>query len=545
MLQPLDFAVIVVYLAGIAWLGIRAAGKQRTTTDYFLGGRDLPWWAVCFSVIATETSTLTVIGIPAVAFGGALIFFQITLGFLIGRILVSAILLPRYFRGEQETAYAFLGHRFGDRMRALASVTFMLTRLLADGVRLFATAIPLKVIALSAGWEISYATIIIVIGLVTICYTFIGGLKAVVWVDTVQMIIYVGGAVLAVFLLLGHLPADWLARAVAEGKTQIWQLDPGITSWFGQPHMFSPSVVLGLGLTDWLTQPYTFVTALVGGTVFSMASHGADQLIVQRILACRSLKDGRRAIIWSGVGVMIQFALFLLVGLLLWAYYNGATLDALGLSRGDEVFPKFIVEGMPAGISGLLLAGIIAAAMSTLSSSLNALAGASIFDVFQRYSSRSLSDASALRLSRIMTLFWGAALIGFAMLFTDMQNPVVELGLSIASFTYGGLLGAFLLGILSKKAREVDAIIAFVATIVLMTVVIFSVFYSSVEGSWLFAWRPGADLKAELGLVSLAWPLYTVFGAAGMVLLGSILGLRHRDSGVAGDSTERSAPTTT
>ncbi|MCH7975276.1 MAG: sodium/solute symporter [Bacteroidetes bacterium] len=525
MLQPLDFAVIVVYLAGIAWLGIRAAGKQRTTTDYFLGGRDLPWWAVCFSVIATETSTLTVIGIPAVAFGGALIFFQITLGFLIGRILVSAILLPRYFRGEQETAYAFLGHRFGDRMRALASVTFMLTRLLADGVRLFATAIPLKVIALSAGWEISYATIIIVIGLVTICYTFIGGLKAVVWVDTVQMIIYVGGAVLAVFLLLGHLPADWLARAVADGKTQILNTS--------------------MSLTDWLTQPYTFVTALVGGTVFSMASHGADQLIVQRILACRSLKDGRRAIIWSGVGVMIQFALFLLVGLLLWAYYNGATLDALGLSRGDEVFPKFIVEGMPAGISGLLLAGIIAAAMSTLSSSLNALAGASIFDVFQRFSSRSLSDASALRLSRIMTLFWGAAIIGFAMLFTDMQNPVVELGLSIASFTYGGLLGAFLLGILSKKAREVDAIIAFVATIVLMTVVIFSVFYSSVEGSWLFAWRPGADLKAELGLVSLAWPLYTVFGAAGMILLGSILGLRHRDSGVAGDSTERSAPTTT
>ena len=195
---------------------------------------------------------------------------------------MSVILLPRYFRGEQETAYAFLGHRFGDRMRALASVTFMLTRLLADGVRLFATAIPLKVIALSAGWDTSYAVIIIVIGLVTVCYTFIGGLKAVVWMDTVQMFIYVGGAVLAVFLLLGHLPADWLARAVADGKTQILNTS--------------------MGLTDWLTQPYTFVTALVGGTVFSMASHGGDQLIVQRILACRSLKDGQRAMIWSGVG---------------------------------------------------------------------------------------------------------------------------------------------------------------------------------------------------------------------------------------------------
>ena len=522
MLQPLDFVVIVVYLVGIAWLGIRAAGKQRTTTDYFLGGRDLPWWAVCFSVIATETSTLTVIGIPAVAFGGALTFLQITLGFLLGRILVSVILLPRYFRGEQETAYAFLGYRFGDRMRALASVTFMLTRLLADGVRLFATAIPLKVIALTAGWDISYAAIIIVIGLVTICYTFIGGLKAVVWVDTVQMFIYVGGAVLAVFLLLGHLPADWLARAVAEGKTQILNTN--------------------MSLTDWLTQPYTFVTALVGGTVFSMASHGADQLIVQRILACRSLKDGRRAMIWSGVGVMIQFALFLLVGLLLWAYYNGATLDALGLSRGDEVFPKFIVEGMPAGISGLLLAGIIAAAMSTLSSSLNALAGASVFDVFQRFSRRGLEDAFALRLSRGMTLLWGLVFIGFAMLFTDMKNPVVELGLGIAGFTYGGLLGAFLLGILSKKAREVDAMIAFVLTIVVMTIVIFGVFYSSAEVSWVFAWRPDAEVKAARELASLAWPLYTVFGAAGMVALGSLLGLRHLNSDAPGESAGHSAP---
>lgn len=506
-MQPLDFIVIAVYLAGIAWLGIRAAGKQTTTTDYFLGGRDLPWWAVCFSVIATETSTLTVIGIPAVAFGGTITFFQITLGFLIGRILVSLIFLPRYFRGEQETAYAFLGHRFGDRMRGLASITFMLTRLLADGVRLFATAIPLKVIALTAGWDISYATIIIVIGLVTICYTYVGGLKAVVWVDTVQMFIYVGGAVLAVFILLGHLPAGWFEYAASEGKTQM-------LNWGG-------------GLTDWLTQPYTLLTAVLGGAVFSMASHGADQLIVQRILACRSLKDGQRAMIWSGVGVMVQFALFLFVGLLLWAYYHGVSLDSLGLSRGDEVFPKFIVEGMPVGVSGLLLAGIIAAAMSTLSSSLNALAGASVMDVIARFTGRRLEDKSTMRLSRFMTAIWGVVFIGFAMLFTDMQNPVVELGLGIAGFTYGGLLGAFLLGMISKKARELDAILAFVVTIVVMTVVIFGFYYSSVDASWVFEWRPSAAIKAERGLVALAWPLYTVFGSAGMVLLGSLLGLRH------------------
>ncbi|NNF57743.1 MAG: sodium:solute symporter, partial [Rhodothermaceae bacterium] len=349
MLEPLDFVVIVVYLLGVAALGMRVGRGQRTTADYFLGGRDLPWWAVCFSVIATETSTLTVIGIPAVAYGGTLLFLQLTLGFLLGRIVVSAVLLPRYFRGELVTAYAFLGDRFGDGMRGLASVTFMLTRLLADGVRLFATAIPLKVIAAGAGLDISYATIIIAIGLVTIAYTYVGGLRAVVWVDVVQMAIYVGGAVLAVLLILNALPAGWWAQAVEAGKTTM--LD------------------FGSGPTDWLTQPYTFLTAVIGGTVFSMASHGADQLIVQRILACRSLRDGQRAMIGSGIGVIVQFALFLLVGLLLWAYYDGAALDALGLSRGDEIFPKYIVESMPTGLSGLLLAGIIAAAMSTLSSS--------------------------------------------------------------------------------------------------------------------------------------------------------------------------------
>ncbi len=509
MLEPLDFVVIVVYFVGIAWLGIRAAGKQRTTTDYFLGGRDLPWWAVCFSVIATETSTLTVIGVPAISFGGPLLFFQITLGYLIGRVIVAFVFLPRYFRGEQETAYAFLGHRFGNRMRMLSSVTFMFTRLLADGVRLFAIAIPFRVVALLAGWDVSYLVIIVAIGLVTICYTFIGGLKAVVWMDTVQMVIYVGGAVLAVFILNGQVPADWLASAAANGKTHLLN-----TTW---------------SVTDWLTQPYAFATAIVGGAVFTMASHGSDQLIVQRILACRSLADGKKALIASGFGVMVQFGLFLLLGLLLWAYYDGATFADLGLARGDEVFPKFIVEGMPPGVSGLLLAGIIAAAMSTLSSSLNALAGATVYDVLPNLSGKGMDDATALRVSRWMTLVWGLVFIGFATLFTDMQNPVVELGLSIASFTYGGLLGAFLLGILNRRATETDAMIAFAVTIAVMTTVIFGVYYSATEASWIFAWRPDAQLREARSLVPLAWPLYTVFGAAGMVLLGSLLGLRHGD----------------
>ena len=511
MLQPLDFIVIVAYLAGVAWLGVRVRGEQTTTTDYFLGGRTLPWWAVCLSVIATETSTLTVIGVPAVAYGGTLLFLQLTLGYLLGRLLVAAVFLPRYFRGELVTAYAYLGERFGDAMRGLASVTFMLTRLLADGVRLFAAAIPIRVIAAGAGLDLGYPVIIAAIGVVTVAYTYVGGLRAVVWVDAVQMGIYVGGAIVATGLLLGALPPGWWGEAVAAGKTDL--------------------VALGAGLDEWLTSPYSFPTAVLGGAVFSMASHGADQLIVQRILACKTLADGRRAMIGSGVGVILQFALFLFVGLLLWSYYRGAPVEALGLTRGDEVFPKFIVEGMPPGLSGLLLAGIVAAAMSTLSSSLNALAGTTVLDVVERLRGRRPDAGAALRLSRILTLAWGVVFILFAVLFRSIDNPVVELGLGIAGFTYGGLLGAFLLGILVPAARQVEAVIAFLATIGCMTLVIFGWFYSTVAGEWVFMLRPDEAVREAQGLVPLAWPLYTVFGAGGMVVLGGLLTLIRRGIG--------------
>jgi solute:Na+ symporter, SSS family len=250
MLTTLDYSVIVVYLIAVVIFGIKVSGRQRTTSDYFLGGRDLPWWAVCFSVVATETSTLTVIGIPAVAYLGSLTFLQLTFGYIIGRIVVSIYFLPRYYKGNLSTAYAFLGERYGQGMRSTASVTFLITRLLADGVRLFATAIPLKVMADMAGLEMSYFQIILLIGIATIAYTLIGGIKAVVWMDVVQMGIYVGGAIIAVFMLLGEAPTGWLAAAAAEGKTQIFDFQ------------------MGDGVAAWLTNPYAFITAVVGGALF-------------------------------------------------------------------------------------------------------------------------------------------------------------------------------------------------------------------------------------------------------------------------------------
>ena len=508
MLTALDYTVLLIYLAGVAWLGIRMSGRQGDATDYFLGGRDLPWWAVSFSVVATETSTLTVIGIPAVAYGGSLTFFQLTLGYVVGRVLVAWIILPRYVDGSMRTAYEFLGVRYGQGVRSLASMTFLLTRLLADGVRLFATAIPVRVMLLSAGIDVGYGVIILVIALVTTLYTLIGGLRAVVWVDVVQMLLYLGGAVGALLILTGEAPAGWAARAADAGKLVIFDL--------------------GSGLQSILTSPYVLPTAVIGGAIFSMASHGTDHLIVQRLLACRTLVDSRKALVASGFVVMLQFMAFLAVGLLLWAYYGGAALAELGLSRGDEVFPKFIIEGMPPGVSGLLLAGIIAAAMSTLSSSLNALASSTVFDIlgYLRRGKAEMTSEEELRISRLATLGWGVVFVVFANLFTDQQNPVVELGLAIASFTYGGLLGAFLLGMVAPRTRSVDAGIALVGSVVLMTLIIFGVWRG--DAGWMFVFRPDAAEVAELGLRAIAWPWYTAIGALLTLGIGSLSALRHR-----------------
>jgi len=509
MLATVDLFIIAIYLAGVAVFGIWAGGAQQSTTDYFLGGRDLPWWAVCLSVVATETSTLTVVGVPAVAYGGSLTFLQITGGYLLGRLLVAVYFLPRYYEGELKTAYAFLGSRYGDTMRGTASITFLVTRLLADGVRLFATAVPLKVIADTAGVEVTYFEIILVIGLVTALYTLVGGIKAVVWMDVVQMLLYVGGAVIAIGFLLSDVPPGWWNGAVTAGKTNL--IDVGGDLSFGR----------------WWTEPYTLGTAVIGGGIFSMASHGTDQLIVQRLLACRDESDSQKAIIGSALVVMLQFALFLGVGLLLWVHYDGASVDALGLQRGDEVFPKYIIEGLPPGLSGLILAGIVAAAMSSLSSSLNALASSSVNDLYERIAGETLNGNRGLLISRLLTLFWGVVFIGFASLFQDSNNPVVELGLSIASFTYGGLLGTFLLGLWHPRTRQLDAMVAFVATIGTMVLVIFGVWHSPVDG-WVFLINPSDTRVAELNLRGIGWPWYTTIGTALNLAIGHVLAMRYR-----------------
>lgn len=482
-MQTLDLVVIVAYLLCSAWLGLKLSGRQRDVKDYFIGNRQLPWWAVCLSVVATETSALTVISTPGVAYLDNVTFLQVAIGYLIGRVIVAFLLLPRYYRGEMTTAYAYLGLRFGRGMQSTASVTFLFTRLLADGVRLFAAAIPMKIVLDSYGLEVSYFTIIALLGIVTVLYTFLGGIRAVVWVDVMQMGLYVVGGVVALAVITNSLDVNFLAVAAEEGKTQFLDFT-----------------------SNPISAPYATVTAVLGGALLSTASHGADQIIVQRLLGCRSLRDAQKAVVGSAVVVFVQFALFLAVGLALYSYFERATVEQLGFNNSDEIFPTFIVEGLPAGLSGLLLAGIMASAMSTLSSSLSALSSSTMSDLYQRFSSRALTDAQGLRLGRVFTLGWGLVFIAAGSMFTGTDNPVIELGLSVASLTYGGLLGAFFLGLWVRRARQLDAIIAFAVAVAAM--------------SYLFLFQPD--------LVGFTW--YTAIGASIVLVLGWTLSLRHGDA---------------
>lgn len=498
----IDAIVIVLYLVLVAVFGIWSAGKQRSTTDYFLGGRSMPWWAILFSVVATETSTLTFISIPAVAYGGNLTFLQLTFGYIIGRVIVAVWFLPAYVEGELSTAYHYLEKRFGSAMRKAASFTFIITRLLADGVRLFATAIPLAIIFRFAGvfshWGDMqvYLLAISVIAFITLIYTFLGGIKAVIWMDVVQMVVYIGGALFAMSLLFGKIDqsiGETLTLLVDAGKFQLFNFG-GDLSW-----------------AEFIADPYVFWVSMIGGAIFSIASHGTDQLIVQRLLATGSLKSSQKALIWSGIVASMQFGLFLFIGLILYAFYGGQSPAEIGLATTDEVFARFIVDHMPVGIAGLIVASLFAAAMSSLSSSLNALASSTTYDLIKPVSGSDWDDTKELWVSRMVTIFWGVILTGSAFLFTwlqlsgDDRPAIVELGLGIASYTYGGLLGIFILGRVFPGPDRKDAMIGFFSGLIALLFM--------VEGA-LQQFLPGEGL-------TIAWPLYTAVGGVIVVVVAN------------------------
>src|SRR6266436_6179586 len=427
-IHPLDLAIVIAYLLGVTALGMCFRRGQQNATDYFLGGRTAPWWALAFLIVATETSTLTIIGTPAISYGSNLTFIQLVFGYLLGRVLIVLLLLPGYFRGEFFTAYALIEKRFGEEMRAVAATTFLITRALAEGVRVSAIALVISVVL---GTSEKFAVVLVIA--LTILYTLEGGMKAVIWTDVAQLAIYLTGSTVTLMVLLHRIPGGWteVTQAAAAAGHKLQVLD------------FSFS---------WSTK-YTFWSGLIGGAFLTMATHGTDQIIVQRLLAARSERDSRRALLASGVIVLIQFIVFLLIGVLLFVFAQHAPLLPPG-ERTDRILPLFLVREMPPGLAGLLLASIIAVAMSNASGSLNSLAASSVLD-FARLRGRSADQEKFLRLSRGMTLVWGLVLWGLGLL---NGGPVLEPGLTVASLPFGSLLGLFLLGTLDRGANARGAL---------------------------------------------------------------------------------------
>ena len=429
----IDLAVVLVYLAAITWFGARFRSAQRTLKDYFLGGKVVPWWAIALSIVSAETSTLTVIGTPPLAFQGNFGFLQLVLGYLLGRIVVVTLFLPAYFRGEMYTAYELMRARFGERTRRTTAAMFLILRAMAEGVRVFAVSI---VISVMLGWGETASIVVIVC--MTLFYTYEGGLTAVIWTDVVQMVLYVAGAVVSVVLLLHQIPGGWghvAAVAAPLGKLQVFDF-----------RLAPPAV--------FFARTYSFWAGILGGCFLTTASHGTEQLLVQRLLAARNLGQSRAALLASWVVIFLQFTLFLAIGTCLFVLFRETGRAAPSVL--DRLYPQYVWQQLPVGVAGLVMAAILAAAMSNLSAALNALASTTVLDLWRPALGGLASDALWLRRSRYATVVWGAILFGVALLARQWGN-VLQAGLSIASIVYGSLLGVFLLGLLTRRVGETAA----------------------------------------------------------------------------------------
>ena len=425
----IDLFIILIFLAGFSIYGIYQSRFNKSSEDYFLGGRNLPWPVAMLSIVATETSVLTFISVPGLAYRDDWFFLQLAIGYIIGRVIVSLFLLPQYFKSGVNSIYEIIGHKFGPEIQKVASGVFLITRVLADGVRFLATAVVVQVIT---GWSLTLA--VLVIGAVTLIYTLSGGIKTVVWVDSIQFILYLFGGVASIFILLNYIDQslfEAISALSGQGKLDIF-------NWKG----------------DLLREPYLFISALLGGALLSFSSHGVDYMMVQRVLGTKDLDSAKKAMIGSGIFVFIQFGVFLLVGSLIFVLMGGVELER------DREFTSFIVNYLPIGLKGVLLAGVLSAAMSTLSSSINSLASSTVTDW--------LGGNQSIQKSQIISLIWGLVLIGIALLFDESDSAIVIVGLKIASFTYGGLLGLFLLSKINRKFHPISLVAGLVASLLIV-----------------------------------------------------------------------------
>ena len=479
-----DLLIICVYLAGVLLAGVWFAKRQTTTRQYFLAGNDVPWWAIAASIVATETSTITFISVPGIAFsrGGDFGFLQLALGYVVGRSVIALMFVPAYFRGSIVTVYELLQGPFGDNVRSLASSLFVAMRTIADGIRLLLTAIVLTAVVaaflptLDSGTTMIWS--IVILGAVMIVFTFLGGIEAVLWIEVVQLAIYIAGALAAAVVLVDLIPGGLPAGlAIAEGAGKMGMFDFSLD----------------------LTRPYVFWAGLLGGAVLTMSTHGTDQFMVQRYLCARGPRQAALAIVTSGVFVLFQFGLFLGIGALLFAFYRPDLLEgyatgpaAAPFAAPDQVFPAFLTQHLPTGIAGLVVAAIFAAA---LSSSLNSIAAAATHDVWRRFA-RDASDRRELFVSRLVTVAAGVVQILVAVIFTRQSRSALDLALGVASLLNGPVLGVFVLGWMGVRGAS-PALVGMLAGL--------------------------ATVAAVWQLTPVAWPWYAVIGAGVTFLTGAAI----------------------
>lgn len=434
-MNPIDIGIVVLYVVACSVIGARLGAKAGGLKGYFLGESNLPAWAVMISIVATETSTVTFLSVPGESYKGDFTYLQLAMGYILGRLVVSRLLLPHYFRGQIYTAYELLQTRFGGTTRRTASLLFLVTRSISDGLRLFLAA---KVLQYMTDWPIWIS--IVAMGLATIVYTYLGGMKAVVWTDVIQFVIYIIGASAALLILIRMIPGGWTGL-VEQGSA------------LNKFRLFNFSTDLSI--------PFSFWAGLIGGMVLNTATHGADQLMVQRYLTARSERQAAGALIASGLVVFAQFALFLLIGVALFAFYQ-AHPPEVGALRQDDLFAYFIVNYLPTGLKGLVIAAIFSAAMSTLSGSLNASASTTVNDLYRPLTGDT-DEARLLRLSKGLTAFWGVVQISVGIAAIGFQQNVLNNALAVASFVTGILLGLFLLGFLTTRVGQTAALLGMLA----------------------------------------------------------------------------------
>jgi len=455
-MRYLDLGVILTYLAAITWFGARFRSASASLKNYFLGGRTAPWWAISLSIISAETSTLTIVGTPALSFTGNFGFLQIVFGYLLARIVISVLLLPHYFRGDMYTAYELMRRRFGERIRKLTALIFLVTRALAEGVRVFAISIVISIVL-----DVPEIPSIVLIMALTLFYTFEGGMTAVIWTDVIQMCIYVTGALLSFAVLLHHIPGGWgqvVAVAAPLGKFAVFDFKFSFDMQF-------------------FSRTYTFWAGILGGCFLTTASHGTDQLIVQRLLSARNEGQSRAALLSSWVVIFFQFGLFLLIGVALFVYYRDAGLPLP--AKTDRIYPEFVWQNLPPGVAGVVIAAIVAAAMANLSAALNSLTSTTIIDILKPLTGRT-DEAGLMRWAKWATVAWGVVLLAIGIV-ARHWGSVLESGLSIASITLGLLLGVFLLGVLTKRVGEMAAAAGVLAG---LAAILYVRFFTPIAWTW-------------------------------------------------------------